>query len=156
VLQQAPARTCGPVERAAHAGAVLLAGLVTLWGPMLDDPVPEGPHPMGRTHTRAVCEELQPVGRTHVGEVCGELSSVRGTFMMEQGKSVRSPPPEEEGAAETMCDELTVTPIPRPPLPLRVGGGGREMGVKLTPGRREGWGEGVLRSGFISYYPTLI
>jgi len=34
--------------------------------------------------------------------------------MLEQGKTVRSPPPEEEGAAETMCDELTVTPIPRP------------------------------------------
>ena len=37
---------------------------------------------------------------------------------MEQGKSVRSPPPEEEGAAETTCDELTTTPIPRPPAPL--------------------------------------
>jgi len=32
---------------------------------------------------------------------------------MEQGKS------EEEGAAETMCDELTATPTPRPPVPLR-------------------------------------
>ena len=31
-----------------------------------------------------------------------------------------------------------------------------EIGVKLSPGRREGWGEGVLRSGFISHYPTLI
>jgi len=30
------------------------------------------------------------------------------------------------------------------------------MGVKLNPGRREGWGEGVLRSGFVSHYPTLI
>jgi len=29
------------------------------------------------------------------------------------------------------------------------GGGGRETGVKLSLGRREGWGEGVLRSGFI-------
>ncbi|GAB0176110.1 zinc finger and BTB domain-containing protein 5 [Grus japonensis] len=26
--------------------------------------------------------------------------------------------PEEEGAAETTCDELTPTPIPRPPVPL--------------------------------------
>ena len=44
--------------------------------------------------------------------------------MLEQGKSVRSPPPEEEGAAETMCDELTQTPFP---IPLcRSGGGGRE------------------------------
>ena len=33
---------------------------------------------------------------------------------LEQGKSVRSPPPEEEGAAETTCDELTTTPIPVP------------------------------------------
>jgi len=63
--------------------------------------------------------------------------------MLEQGKSVRSPPPEEAGAAETLCDELTVTPIPRHPAPLAMGGGGREMGVKLSPGRREEWGEGV-------------
>ena len=58
---------------------------------------------------------------------------------MEQGKSVRSPPPEEEGAAETMCDELTTTPLPCPPPPL----GGEEVensGVKLRLGRREGWG----------------
>jgi len=36
---------------------------------------------------------------------------------LEQGQSVRSPPPEEEGAAETTCDELTATPIPHPPAP---------------------------------------
>lgn len=35
--------------------------------------------------------------------------------MMEQGKSLRSPPPEEEQAAETTCDELSTTPIPLPP-----------------------------------------
>jgi len=28
--------------------------------------------------------------------------------------------------------------------------------VKLSLGRTEGWGEGVLRSRFISHYPTLI
>ena len=44
---------------------------------MVEQPVPEG---------------LQPVGRTHVREVCGELSPVRGTFMLEQGKSVRNLP----------------------------------------------------------------
>jgi len=38
---------------------------------------------------------------------------------LEQGQSVRSPSPEEEGAAETTCDELTVTPIPCLPAPLR-------------------------------------
>jgi len=80
---------------------------------------------------------------------------MRGTFTLEQGKSVRSPPLEEEAVAETTRDELTVTPIPHPPAPLG-GEGGRETGVKLSPGRREGWGEGVLRSGFISHYPALI
>jgi len=38
---------------------------------------------------------------------------VRRTFTLKQGQSVRSLPPEEEGAAETVCDELTVTPIPQ-------------------------------------------
>ena len=38
-LEQSPARTCGPVERGARAGAGLLAGLVTPWG----------------THTGAAC-----------------------------------------------------------------------------------------------------
>jgi len=93
---------------------------------------------VGRTHAGAVCGELQPVGKTHVGEVCGERSPVRGTFTLEQGQSVRSPPPEEKGAAETTCDELTVTPISCPPALLR--GGEREMGVKLSPGRRRGGG----------------
>jgi len=67
--------------------------------------------------------------------------------MVEQGKSVRSPPPEEEEVAETMCDELTPTPIPHPPTPL---GGRRERnGSEVEPGNKGGWGEGVLRSGFI-------
>jgi len=74
---------------------------------------------MGRTQAGAVCEEWQPMGRTHVGEVCGELSPVRGTLTLEQGKRVTSLPPEGQAAAETMCDELTVTPIPHPPVPLR-------------------------------------
>jgi len=39
VLEQAPARTCGPVDGGTHARAGLLAGLVTLW----------------RTHTGAAC-----------------------------------------------------------------------------------------------------
>jgi len=78
---------------------------------------------MGRTHAGAVHEELQSVGRTHIGEVHAELSPVRGTFMLEQGKSVRSPPPEVEGAAEK-CDEVTVTPILHPPC-AAWGVGGR-------------------------------
>ena len=58
--------------------------------------------------------------------------------------SVRSPPPEGEGAVETTCDELTTTPIPHPPALLR-GEEGEKWGVKLSLGRREGWGEGVFK-----------
>ena len=50
-------------------------------------------------------------------------SSKTHTSTLEQGKSVSPPPPEEEGAAETTCDELTQTPIPRPPALLGAGGG---------------------------------
>jgi len=39
--------------------------------------------------------------------------------MLEQAKSEMSPTPKEEGAAETKCDELTLTPIPHSPVPLR-------------------------------------
>ena len=59
-----------PLERGAHAGAGLLAGLVTLWG----------------THAGAVHEELQPVGRTHIGEVREGLSPVGGTPCWSRGR----------------------------------------------------------------------
>ena len=68
---------------------------------------------------------------------------------------MRSLPPEEEGAAETMCDELTVTPIPCPPALL--GGSRRETNRgEAESGKKGEVGEGVLRSGFISHYPTQI
>jgi len=75
--------------------------------------------------------------------------------MLEQGQSVRSPPPEEEGAAETTCDDLTVTPIPHPPAPL--GWGRRERNrSEVEPRKKGGVGGRVLRSGFMSHCPTLI
>jgi len=74
--------------------------------------------------------------------------------MLERGQSVRSPPPEEEGSAETTCDERTVTPIPHPPAPLR---GRRERnGSEAEPQKKGGVGGGALRSRFISHYPPLI
>lgn len=69
--------------------------------------------------------------------------------MLEQGKSVRSPAPEEEGAAETMCDELTPTPIPRPLR--RWGGRERELGVELS---QEG-GRGGGRCSKVWFYFSL-
>jgi len=68
---------------------------------------------------------------------------------------VRSPPSEEEGAAET-SDELTTMPLPRPPVLLR-GRRERKLGVWLSLGQREGWGKGVfLSSGFTSHYSAVI
>lgn len=60
---------------------------------------------------------------------------------------MRSPPPEEEGAPERVCDELTTTLIPCLPVPL----GGKEvekLGVKLRLGRRERWVKGVFKVRF--------
>jgi len=58
--------------------------------------------------------------------------------MLEQGKSVRSLPPEEEGVAERACDELTAAPIHRPPVPH---GGRRERnGSEAELGKKGGVG----------------
>ena len=109
-------------------------------------------------------------GKAHAGAVYGGLQCVEKDLswrnswradpherdpMLEQGKSVRSPPPEEEGEVETMWDELTATPIP---APCAAGGEEAEVsGAKLSPGRKEGRGEGVfLRYGSISHHPTPI
>jgi len=139
VLEQAPAMTYATMERGAHAGAGLLAGLVTPWG----------------THAGAACSwRTAPRGKdpcwgsSSRAAACGKDSRWRSLWRtvsherdlrLEQGKSVRSPHPEEERVAETTCDELTAAPIPRPPVLLM--GRGRETGVKLSLGRREGWGK---------------
>jgi len=70
------------METGAHAGAGLLACLVTPWGPTLEQPVPEGLHPVGGTHSGAAGEELQAMGRTYVGE----LSPMRGTSCWNRGR----------------------------------------------------------------------
>jgi len=50
---------------------------------------------------------------------------------------------EEEGEAETMCDELTATPILCPPVPLG-GRSGREFGSEVKPGKKGGVGWKVI------------
>ncbi|KAJ7404214.1 hypothetical protein BTVI_73277 [Pitangus sulphuratus] len=68
-----------------------------------------------------VCEELQLVGRNHIGEDYGELSLMGDRTVshvpptLEQGEECEESPPLEEGVAETMCDEPTVTYISHPP-----------------------------------------
>jgi len=76
--------------------------------------------------------------------------------MLEQGKSVSSPPPEEEGAPKTICDEMTSTPIPRPPYTTREEAI-EKIGHEVEPGEGGRGREKVfLRFGFVSHYPTLI
>jgi len=36
---------------------------------MLEQSVPEGLHPVERTHAGAVCMVLKPLGRSHIGEI---------------------------------------------------------------------------------------
>ncbi|RMC14865.1 hypothetical protein DUI87_07041 [Hirundo rustica rustica] len=89
----------GPVERGDHTRAGLLARLVTLWGPSLEQLAPEERHPKEGIHTGTLCEELQ-------------VSHGRDPTL-KLGRSVRNPP-EKKGAAETICDELSSIPTPCP------------------------------------------
>ncbi|GAB0178670.1 junction-mediating and -regulatory protein-like [Grus japonensis] len=57
------------------------------------------------TLEQSVPEGLHPMEGTHAGA----------------GAECEESSPEEEGAAETVCDELTTTPIPHPSVPLEVG-----------------------------------
>jgi len=59
------------------------------------------------------------------------------------GAECEESPPEHEGAAETMCNELMATSICRPPAPLQ-GDEVENLGVKLSPGRRGGVWCGVV------------
>ena len=154
-----PEGDCDPMETPCCSR--LLAGPVDPWGersphwsrfagrtyePTLQHSVSEGLHPVGRTHAGAVREELQPVGRTHIGEVCGGLFPVGGTPCWSRGR--------EWGVLllrrkelQRQCDELTATLIPRPRVLLweeEV----ENLWVKLNPGRRERWREGVIRFSF--------
>ena len=56
---------------------------------------------------------------------------------------MRSPPPEEEVAAETTYDELTVTPTPHPLVPLR--GRRQRNGSEAEPGKKGGGGGRCLK-----------
>jgi len=87
---------------------------------MLEQPVAEGLHPMRGTHAGAVCSwrTALRLKDSHWSSLWRTVSRKRD-LTLEQGKNVRSPPPEEEGVAEAMCDELTATPIPHPPVMLR-------------------------------------
>ncbi|PKU37806.1 hypothetical protein llap_11890 [Limosa lapponica baueri] len=85
ISERAPDRNWGLLG-AAHAGTGFLAGLVTCGRPILEQSVPEGLHPMERTHARAVLEELQLMGRTHIGEFQEGLSPFQETLDWSRGR----------------------------------------------------------------------
>ncbi|GAB0190238.1 hypothetical protein GRJ2_001489100 [Grus japonensis] len=58
--------------------------------------------------------------------------------MLEQGNDERSPPPEDEEAAETTCDELTITPIPCSPCASEGGRKEVEAGIEVEPRKMGG------------------
>jgi len=74
--------------------------------------------------------------------------------MLEHGKSMRSRPLEEEGAAETTCDELTTTPIPHPPAVLGREEG-REIGSKIKLRKKGGVGRRFFKICFF-FVMTLL
>lgn len=127
------------MEEEAHAGVSLLTGLVNQQGICAGTVCTGRTEPCEIIHAGAGSEELQPAGRTHIG-VHGELSY----YMGETGvKCVRSPPPQVDGAAEAMCDELNTIPIPH--LPALIWGKEVEKnGGKVKPGKKEGTGRRCL------------
>ena len=87
------------------------------------------------THTGAACSwRTAPRGRDPCWGSLWRAAALGRDPSLEQGQSVRSPPTEEERAAETACDELTATPSLRP-LPL---GGRRERIREWSWAREEG------------------
>lgn len=66
------------------------------------------------------------------------------------GEECEESSPSGEGAAEAVCDELTAALIP-----CWGWEQGREIGSKITPGKKRGEGEVFVRLGF-TYYLTVI
>lgn len=112
--------------------------------------IPEGLHPMERTHMGA---ELQPVGWTHMGEVSWRTVFCGSDLTLEQRKC------EESSLWGRRSDRVWWTDH-NPNSLSHCTSHGKEVeksGVKLTLGRRERW-EGKVLSGldFISHGPSLI
>ncbi|KAJ7414941.1 hypothetical protein BTVI_39872 [Pitangus sulphuratus] len=123
MMDQGPGGTCGPVEREAHAGAGLLAGLVSPWG----------------THAEALNEELKPTEALTLEKFMEDCLLWKGPYAGE-GKGCEELPPAEEGEVETTCDELPTVPIFCPPGVEEV----EKSAVKLSLGKRGEMGGKVV------------
>jgi len=116
MLEQAPSRTCGPVGDPHGKNAA--CGKDPCWAR-----VPEGLHPVGRTHAGAVCGRLSPVGGTP-GWSRGRVWGVLPLRRKEQQRQ-------------------RVMNWPQPPFPVPLyccWGEGREFGSEVEPVEKEGVG----------------
>jgi len=116
-MEQAPGRTCGEWSprwsRFAGSTCDPVGDPVCSWRT-----APRGKDPRWSSSWRTA-----PSGKDSRWSSLSITVSCKRDPTLEQGKSVRSLPPEEAGAAETTFDELTVTPNPHPPVLL----GGEEV-----------------------------
>ena len=131
-----------------HAGAGSWQDLWPRGGPKVEQPVPEGWHPMEGTHAGAVCAELQPMGRTHVEEVGGGWSPVGGTPHWTRGRVWRG----RSGRDVWWTDHNPHSPSPCATRGEEV----EKIWSKVKPGKKGELREGALRFSFTSHYPTLI
>lgn len=113
----------GPVapQRGAHAGA----GFVSLTRFRLEQPAPEGLHPVGDPHwssswRTAACGKAQYWRSSWRAVCCGGAA-----------EDCEESSPEKQGAAESVCDKLTTTPLPVPPW-----GGGKEFRNEAEPRKK--------------------
>ena len=103
--------------------------------PTLEQFVPKGLHHMEKTHSGAACEERQPMENFMEDRLLwgGPQAGARDEC-------------EEEGEAET---KLWTDFKPHFPSPCTAGKEEVEnTGVKVSPGRREGWGGGIFKVWF--------
>lgn len=87
---------CGPMERKAHAGAALLAGLGSLRGPTLEQPVAEGLQPLEGPMPEQFGKNCSLREGSTLEKFMGDCLPWEGA-RIGAGKSVRRLPPEEEG-----------------------------------------------------------
>ena len=122
-----------------------------LWhqgGPILEQSISEGVHPVERIRAGAVYEELQHMGRTHTGEVHEGLFPVGGTPYCSRtrvwwAKSSR------DKVLWTDLNPSTFLLCLHPPEEVE------KLVVKFSLGRSEEWRESFFRFVLISYYPAL-
>ena len=88
-LEQAPGRTCRPVERGAYAGAGLLAGLVTPWGTHIGAACSWRTAPCGRDPCWGSSWRTAACGKDSHWSSSWRTVSHERDLTLEQGKSVR-------------------------------------------------------------------